>query len=80
MSYICTFFAVHTGMANLDSVLIALNTKLNLETNAAIHSSQSDSVGRNGPLFAAPVKYKYRHINNIFPAWKNRRLTLGTEI
>ena len=23
---------------------------------------------------------KYRHINKKFPAWKNRRLTLGTEI
>ena len=23
---------------------------------------------------------KYRHTNTIFPAWKNRRLTLGTEI
>ena len=39
-------------MANLDSVLITLNTKLNLETNAEIHSSQFDSVGRNGHLLA----------------------------
>ena len=62
-------------MANLDSVLITLNTKLNLETNAAIHSSQFDSVGRNGHFLAAPPT-----VNTIFPAWKNRRLTLGTEI
>ena len=48
------FFAVYFGMANLDSVLITLNTKLNLETNAAIQSSQFDSVGRNGHLLAAP--------------------------
>ena len=41
-------------MANLDSVLITLNTKLNIETNAAIHSSQFDSVGHNGHLLAAP--------------------------
>ena len=41
-------------MANLDSVLITLNTKLNLETDAAIHSSQFDNVGRNGHLLAAP--------------------------
>ena len=41
-------------MANLDSVLITLNTKLNIESNAAIHSSQFDSVGRNGHLLAAP--------------------------
>ena len=40
-------------MANLDSVLITLNT--NIETNAAIHSSQFDSVGRNGHLLAAPA-------------------------
>ena len=59
------------------TVLITLNTKLNFETNAAIHSSQFDSVGRNGHLLAAPPSV---NINNIFPAWKNRRLTLGTEI
>ena len=41
-------------MANLDSVLITLKTNLNLETNAAIHSSQFDSMGRNGHLLAAP--------------------------
>ena len=41
-------------MANLDSVLITLNTRLNLETNAAKHSSQFDSVGRNRHLLAAP--------------------------
>ena len=41
-------------MANIDSVLITLNTKLNLETNTAIHSSQFDNVGRNGLLLAAP--------------------------
>ena len=39
-------------MTNLDSVLITLNT--NIETNAAMHSSQFDSVGRNGHLLAAP--------------------------
>ena len=34
-----------------DSVLITLNA--NIETNAAIHSSQFDSVGRNGHLLVA---------------------------
>ena len=33
-------------MPNLDSVLTTLNTIT--ETNTAIHSSQFDSVGRNG--------------------------------
>ena len=68
-------------MTNLDFVLIKLNT--NIETNAAIHSSQFDSVSRNGHLLAAPPTVglaKHRHINNIFPAWKDRRLVLGTEI
>ena len=59
--------------------LITMNTKLKLETNAAIHSSQFDSVGRNGHLLPAPPTVN-TDINNIFPAWKNRRLTLGTEI
>ena len=70
-------------MTNLDFVLITLNT--NIETNAAIHSSQFDSVGRNGHLLAAPPTVglaKHSHINIIFPAWKDRRLrpTLRTEI
>ena len=38
-------------MPNLDSVLTTLNT--NTETNTAIHSSQFDSVRRNGHLLAA---------------------------
>ena len=38
-------------MPNLDSVLTTLNS--NTETNTAIHSSQFDSVGRNGHLLAA---------------------------
>ena len=41
-------------MVNIDPAIITLNTKLNLETNAAIHSSQFDSVGCNGHLSAAP--------------------------
>ena len=68
-------------MTNLDFFLITLNT--NIETNAAIHSSQFDNVGRNGHLLAAPPTVglaKHRHIINIFPAWKDRRLTLGTKI
>ena len=45
-------YVLDHGMVNLDSVLIVtLNT--NTETNAAIHSSQFDSVGRNGHLLAA---------------------------
>ena len=42
-------------MPNLDSVLTTLNTntETNTETNTAIHSSQFDSVGRNGHLLAA---------------------------
>ena len=38
-------------MPDLDSVLTTMNT--NTETNTAIHSSQIDSVGRNGHLLAA---------------------------
>ena len=42
-------------MANHDSGQTTLNT--NIEANAAIHSSQFDSVGRNGHLLAAPPTY-----------------------
>ena len=42
------------GMANLDSVLTTLNT--NIKNNAAIYSSQFDSVGRNWHLLAAPPR------------------------
>ena len=64
-------------MANLDSVLTTLNT--NIETNAAIHSSQFDSVDCNGAFIGGTTNSTHRGIN-IFPAWKDRRLTLGTEI
>ena len=62
-------------MANLDFVLTTLNT--NIKNNAAIYSSQFDSVGRNWHLLAAPPRV-YRG-KNIFHAWKDRRLTLGTK-
>ena len=44
-------YVLDHGTPNLDSVLTALNT--NTEINKAIHSSQFDSVGRNGHLLAA---------------------------
>ena len=44
-------YVLDYGMPKLDSVLTTLNT--NTETNTAIHSSQFDSVGRNGHLLAA---------------------------
>ena len=44
-------YVLDHGMPNLDSVLTTLNT--NTETNTAIHSSQFDSVRRNGHLLAA---------------------------
>ena len=46
-------------MPNLDSVLKTLNN--NTETNTAIHSSQFDSVGRNGHLLAALPWKKIRN-------------------
>ena len=51
---------------NLDFVLITLTNKLNLETNAAIHSSQFESVGHNGYLLAAPPTVNTA-IQIIFP-------------
>ena len=50
-------------MPNLDSVLTTLNT--NTETNTAIHSSQFDSVGRNGHLLAALPCQKKRNTGNF---------------
>ena len=47
-------YVLDHGMTNLDSLLITLNT--NNETNAAIYSSQFNSVGRNGHLLVAPPK------------------------
>ena len=56
------FVSKHIGLcfgswdAEPNSVLTTLNT--NTETNTAIHSSQFDSVGRNGHLLAAlPIVY-----------------------
>ena len=46
-------------MPNLDSVLTMLNT--NTETNTAIHSSQFDSVRRNGHLVVAIPCQKKRN-------------------
>ena len=45
-------------MPNLDSVLTTLNT--NTETNTAIHSSQFDSVGRNGHY----IYWRHYHVKN----------------
>ena len=54
-------------MPNLDSVLTTLNT--NTETNTAIHSSQFDSVRRNGHLVAAlPRQKKTTGISSLYLA------------
>ena len=47
-------------MPNLDSVLTTLNTNTETNTAIAIHSSQFDSVGRNGHLLAALPCQKYK--------------------
>ena len=44
-------YVLDHGMPNFDSALTTLNT--NTETNTAIHSSQFDSVSRNGHVLAA---------------------------
>ena len=49
---ITDFLMILAWASPFKTVLMTPNT--NMETNAAIHSSQFDSVGRNGQLLAAP--------------------------